>query len=450
MDKFALFKEVKNSIEGYQKFLKQNNFDEAQKWTDIPICNKKNYMLKYPIEKLCRQELFKKCSLIGASSGFSKEGSVLWLKQADDEKAYINAVKQLLISNYSIDSKSTLIIVSLALGTWIGGMQLACTFRKLASEMDNVIIATPGMDLKEAVHIAKRFGYLYKQILWITNPSNINIIYSLILDDKELLEGKIYFPVVGEYFSENFREKIAKKFGHNKENPFVVKTGYGSADTGDLGIETEDTIKLRKYLNNNKSISQKLFNDEAPPMMFVKNPKAFIEVINNDLIVTKDQFVPLIRYNTHDNGGLIKKLKLKEAGIKEDILQNLPDEILYVFGRNSNDIVFYGTNLNVTQIEEFLNSLNDSFSYGGLFEIETKEKDGIEFFEFTIYLLDKKDSLQKQYQDSLIEFLKASSNEFAAKYDKLYSAVQEDLIKVKLDFIKNKNIEKKHHTIIER
>ncbi|MBE0650515.1 MAG: phenylacetate--CoA ligase [Bacteroidales bacterium] len=447
MDRFGLFQDVRKTVPGYEKFLSEHGITEVKDWEDIPFCDKQNYLLTYPIRELIRENTFNKCFLIGASSGFSKSGSVLWLKQSEDEEAYIEAVKQLLIDDYSIDKKSTLIIVSLALGTWIGGMQLACAFRSLAGKMDGIVTTTPGIDLKESAHIAKDFGPMLEQIVWVTNPSSISIIYSLLRDEKELLNGKIYFPVVGEYFTENFRISVAKKFGHDPDNVYVAKTGYGSADTGDLGIESRGTILLRKFLNNNPKISAHLFHDENPPMLFEKNEHAYLETVDEHLIVTKDQFVPLIRYNTKDTGGIIKKETLKQAGVKESVLKELPEELLYVFGRTSDAVVFYGTNLNIYSSGDFLNSLDKSYCYGGLYEVQKTEKNEVEFLDFTVFVIEEKEGLARKYQEALIGFLKASSNEFNAKYDRLSAAASDDLVQVKVEPISHKNLATKHHTI---
>ena len=441
---FDFFEKTKNEVVAYQDFLKTHGVKDIQKWQDIPICDKQNYLLKYPMENLTKDDI-SKAFLIGTSSGFSNSGSVFWLKESVDEEAYLKIVKEILINNYNIDEKKTLIIVSLAFGTWIGGMQLATTFRNIASVMDDVTVATPGLDIKEACEIAKKFEKFYDTIVWVVNPSSINIIYSLLKDEQPLLRGKISFAVVGEYFSENFREEIALKFGHEKEYLLALKTGYGSADAGDLGIESNETIRLRKFFNKNTQLCKKLFKKDEAPMMFVKNDKALIEIIKDEIVVTKDQFIPLIRYNTKDCGGILDKKALKNH-IQNTLYENLPDEILYVFGRANDSIIFYGTNLDITKIGDFLSSLND-LDYAGIFEVKEKSENAISFFEFIIYTQDGNKNLEKQYLQKLIEFLKINSKEFTAKYEKLSTATEKELIEVLIKPISELKIDKKHKFI---
>jgi phenylacetate-CoA ligase len=225
VDRFALFEDVKNKVKAYKSFLKENKAFDVKNWEDIPIITKENYLLKYPLTETIRENDFDNCFLIGASSGFSKTGAVFWPKRAKDEADYLKIVEESLKNMYKIDKKKTLIIVSLAFGTWIGGMQLACAMRQLAAQSDYPLTSTlPGLDLEEGAYIARQFKDNFEQIIWITNASNVTIIYSLLKDDKDLTDGRIFFPVVGEYFSESYREDMAVKFGHKKEKEFFLWT----------------------------------------------------------------------------------------------------------------------------------------------------------------------------------------------------------------------------------
>ncbi len=447
MDRFVFFEDVKKHIPAYQKFLAENGITVVKNWEDIPLMTKENYLLKYNTEKTVREGEIGKCFLIGASSGFSKKGTVFWLKEAVNENLYLNAVEEGLKNLYSIDKKKTLIVVSLAFGTWIAGMQLACTMRQLAAKTDYPLTACfPGLDLEEGAQIVKEYKNLYDQVLWITNVSNIPIIYSLLKDDKELLDGYVYFPVVGEYFTENYRESFAKKFGYGEDKEAVLWTGYGSADTGDLGMESKNTIRLRKFFMRNPALCKDVFKSEDVPMILEKSSNAYIEIIDGNIVLTKDQLIPLIRYNTKDSGGLLEKEKLK-GEIPEGMFNKLPETMLYVFGRVSDSVVFYGTNLKIPGINNFLNSLDESFKYSGLFEIEEKEIDGIAIFNFTIYTFDGDKSKENEYKNKIIAFLKSYSREFNAKYDNLVKSSKVELINVSIKPISEKSSVKKHRFI---
>lgn len=451
MDRFALFEDVKTKVPAYREFLKEHGIlgKELPNWNNIPITTKANYLLTFDVRESVRKGEIDRCFFIGASSGFSKSGTVLWLKGAVDEEAYINAVEENLKHLYSIDRKKTLILVSLAFGTWIGGIQLACLMRSLASRTKYFLTAAlPGLDLEEGSEIVKKFKALYDQVLWVTNVSNVPIIYSLLRDDPDLLEGNVYFPVIGEYFTERFRESIAEKFGHRRDEEVALWTGYGSADTGDLGIESRETIALRKLLLRNPGLAQELFESKDVPMIFTKSSDAVVEIIDGDIVVTKDQLIPLIRYNTGDAGGLLHKDVL-QGRIPDPLYHSLPDEMLYVSGRVSDSVIFYGTNLKISEINNFLSSLEEGYGYSGLFEVDEEEVHGISVFKFTVYTDDGDRAKERDYQQKILHFLKSYSKEFNAKYEFLVKSSKQELIQIEIKPIREKSSVKKHRYIKE-
>ncbi len=446
------YKDVFLKVPAYRDFMGKECKSLDIPFNELPLLTKKNYLLEYPIKELCWNGSIGNCHLIGSSSGFSKSGSVFWPKRPEDEQDYIFSLEKMLSQNYGIDKKRTLILCCMALGTWIGGMTISSALRVLASQGKlPVTIATPGLNLSEAVEIYSRFHEEFEQTLWITNPSSINIIYALLKRKGiDIPAHSNYFPVVGEYYSEDFRENIAEKFAFDADESYVVWTGYGSADTGDLGVETKPTIALRKFINRNKPLSKKIFNTSDTPMILQLAEGPFVEIIDGQIVVTKDQLVPLVRYNTGDEGGiLLKNDLLGYPEIPLDILMLLPEKMIFVFGRASDSIIFYGTNLNVKTIHQFLLSLNATYGYAGLFQVKLIEEDGVVLYHFTVFANDfANEKLRKEYSELLIDFLKKQSLEFSAKYTNISSSLGQELITVSLDDIGKMEGNVKHKFIV--
>lgn len=451
MEPRKLFLDVLESIPAYARFARERDIGPDAAWESIPLCDKHNYLLDNPVEDLCRGGL-DDCFLIGASSGFSGSGTVYWPKRAEDERHYVEAVKGLLTEQYGIDKKRTLVLVCLAFGTWIGGMQLATACRTLAAGMNGQLtVATPGLNLAEAVDILGRFHQGYDQALCITNVSNVSLVAALVeREGLALPPGYLSFPVVGEYFPESLRRSVARRLGHEPESPFCLWTGYGSADTGDLGIESRETIRLRKALADDPALCRELFGSDDAPMMLVPNPEAHMEVVGETLVVTKDQLVPLVRYDTGDVGGLIDREDLR-GRVPEEALQGVPEKVLYVLGRTSDALVFYGTNLGLGAINEFFLSLPDDFSYGGLYEVRPKQEAGGTRYLFTIYVRSPENGaeLEQRYHARLISHLKSVSNEFAAKYDPLSASMGGELIQVAIQDVLSAPGGVKHRFLVE-
>lgn len=452
MDFLSFSRQVYASAPAYREFLAAAGHLELPAWADLPLMDKESYLLAYPVERLCHGGSMTGCHLIGASSGFSKSGSLFWPKRPEDEGDYVAAIGNMLVSHYAIDRKRTLVLVCLAFGTWIGGMQIAAAVRGLAATGKHPLtVATPGLNLREAASIHQRFHREYDQCLILTNPSNITLIGALLKQSSpELPDASVFFPVIGEFFSEAFRERVAQDFGHAQDEAFCVWTGYGSADTGDLGVESAATIGLRKWFHRHPALSERLFGAKETPMLLVPSLKAHLEIIEGEIVVSKDQMIPLVRYNTKDHGGLLARENLIEMGVPQSLLIDLPEKILYVHGRVSDSVVFYGTNLKVPAIGDFLLSLPAAFAYGGLFQVRQIAGSIASRFLFTIFTrASGKPPTADEYRDALLAYLKQNSLEFAAKYEQLSSAAGEELIRIELRDITGLDPKVKHRFIID-
>lgn len=432
IDATAFSRRVRDCVPAYRAFLEQQQIGRDAPFADLPLLTKQNYLLAFPTESLCWEGSLDTCHLIGASSGFSKSGTIFWPKRPQDEQHYLEGIEGMLVANYGIDRKRTLIFVCLAFGTWIGGMQLASACRLLAAQGRHpVTVATPGLDIGEAIEIYARFGHAFEQVLWITNVSNVQLI-SALLQRRGLTppSGQMSFPVVGEYYSETFREWVAERFGHHVDDPYCLWTGYGSADTGGIGVETRASIALRKHLHRHPDICRALFDTEAAPMILAPSPDALVETVNGNIICTKDQLIPLVRYDTQDAGGVVRRAELQAAGVPQALQM---DEAVFVHGRASDSVIFYGTNLRLSDINDHLLGLDPSRGYGGTYELVEESREGVTHFVFTLYVTgERTEARTAVFQADLVGFLKGQSREFAAKYDRLSASVGAQLVEVTL------------------
>ncbi len=281
-------------VPAYRAFLNARGAGPDTPWEAVPLTTKKDYLLVNEAADLCWDGTIEGCHIIGASSGFSRSGTVFWPKRPQDEGAYAEAIEHMLSERFAIGQRRTLVFVCLAFGTWFGGMQLATAMRTLAaSGRYPLTVALPGVNLGEAVEIYRRFAGACEQVLWITNPSNVSLIAAL-LERGGITPppGSVSFPVIGEYFPEAFREHVAARFGHPIDAPFCIFTGYGSADAGGLGDETEATIALRKHIFHRPELSEALFGTAGTPMLLQPMPGVLLECIDGRIAVTKDSRHP--------------------------------------------------------------------------------------------------------------------------------------------------------------
>lgn len=444
---------VFDGVPGYRGFLESRGASISRSFGELPLLTKQNYLLEHPVEELCWNGSLGDCHLIGSSSGFSGSGSVFWPKRPEDESRYLDSLETMLVRNYGIDKGRTLIMCCMALGTWFGGMAITAALRIIAARGSlPITVCTPGLNLAEAVEIYSRFSAGFTRVLWITNPSSISLISALIRRKGVAVPpGSCSFPVVGEYFSETFRESLAERYGHDINDPFVAWTGYGSADTGDIAVETAATIRLRKFLHGNAETGKVLFGSDDTPMLLELSPKAHVEIVDGSIVVTKDQLIPLVRYDTGDQGGLLEKRELERLGpVPDRLLTELPEQVLFVRGRASNSIIFYGTNLNVQDINRHFLQLPREYGYSGLFTVRRVDRGDVSRFDFTVMVEGPGDAaLAGRYHESLLGYLKGRSLEFEAKYSNLTRSIGEDLITVQVDELSGSTGAIKHRFIID-
>lgn len=446
MNHNQLAKEVWTNVKAYRSVIGERFPDTFEQ---LPVINKQNYLLAHPMKEMCRPGNMDNIHLIGASSGFSKSGAIFWPKRPCDEKSYIEGIEQMFVANYHIDKKKTLCLECLAFGMWIGGMQLATAIRLIGlTGKYTFTIATPGLDLRTAIEVLKNYHELYDQILFITNPSNIPILTALIRNANiSLPRGSVYFPVVGEYFSETLREHICAEYGHPADATNVLWTGYGSADTGFVSAETERTIRVRKWFANHPEASRQFFGTTDTPMMLELSSEVYVEIINGHIVVTKDQFTPLIRYDTNDRGGLLQREKLRGT-VPDELLNIMPEQWMYVMGRVDDAVIFYGTNLIISEIQKFLLSLDKEDGYGGLYTVHEANYSDISVLEFTVYTSGATHATTEQFKQKLVDFLCGNSAEFRFKYNHLSQSSDRPLITVATQDIDKLEGNLKHRFII--
>lgn len=443
-DKEKLRQDVLDRVPAYRQFLQRAGVAPDASWDDLPLTGKADYLLAFPFEELAWDKDLTGCHFIGCSSGFSKTGSLFWPKRPEDERYYLEGLRQVLSDHYQIQEKRTLILVCLAFGTWIAGIQMAATMRAMAIDRGEmpITVCTPGLNLSEAVDICARFQGQFEQFLWITNPSNIPLI-STLLGRREVAVGggRHNFAVLGEYYTQDFRDWVAQRF--EQTNPYGIWTGYGSADTGGIGVETAATIALRAWYAKHPEQCEARFGTRSVPMILAQGSDLEVEVIDGELVVTKDQLVPLIRYNTKDAGGQLFRQDCPEG------IEGLPELMVFVYGRASEAIIFYGTNLMMSDLADFFLALDPEHRYGGLFEVRKKELEGVTVFLFTLYAFEPDEELREKLEGALMRFLTGRSLEFAAKFEPLSRSFGEKLIQVSLRDASELQGKIKHRYLLE-
>ncbi len=363
---------VAKTVPAYQKFLKEKGIDPEKIKTiddfkNLPILDKNNYLRKYEIEDLCLDGKLHDKYLIDRSSGYSG-ASFFWPRTASEDQNYPLYMKLAYEQFYQIHKKKTLMIISLALGSWVGGEKISWATREIA--INNKIpftVITPGLNLEEILEIITFFKGKYDQFVLVGYPPFIKKVIDE--GEKQGIDWKkinMKIGLGGEGYSEEWREYIKNKVGLPENDLMGVAGGYGAADLGmSVGREYPISVLIRKLAHQDKNLAVELFKDENLPSLCQYDPSAFyIEEVNKELIFSCAPGIPLIRYNIRDRGGVLPFAKaisvlnahgydpialLKEKGYSQKDIWQLP--FFYVFGRSDGTIPVCGGKIYVENIK---------------------------------------------------------------------------------------------------
>jgi phenylacetate-CoA ligase len=242
------------------------------------------------------------------------------------------------------------------MGAWATGLTMA-----IALEKRGLVKAT-GPDLDKVLDTMVELGPGYRYLVVGYPP------FLKVLVDEGTRRGidwsryDVQALLGGEGNSEALRDYLLRHFRG-------VYSGYGVTDVEiGLAAETPVCIALRRLARERPDVSQALFGEaDRSPMVFQYNP-FFHHIGTNaarELLFTVTRhgtLLPKIRYNPHDEGGVLRddvlRARLAELDIRlEDLVpQNghrrlIRMPYLYVFGRKDGTVSVMGANIYPEDIE---------------------------------------------------------------------------------------------------
>lgn len=350
-----LFRETSERVPAYHNFLKQQNVNPKQIRTyedflKLPIIDKKNYLRAYPLKELCWDGKLDNLYLLSSSSGSTGE-PFLWPRGKEQE--YEGAINFELIFKevFQADKKTTLFVNCFAMGTWIAGLFVTNGINLLSKKGYKIMTVTPGIDKDVTYGLIKRLAPDFEQVVIAGYPPLIKDII-----DQGKTKGinwtdyEIKYFFAAEGFSENWRKYMHEAVG--AKDPFRSSINmYGTADSGNMAHETPLTTHIRRLINRSPAASRDIFGAERLPTLAQYDPRLkFFEQVDNNLIYTNRNGIPLVRYSIGDQGGIIPYTDMKKVlyehnyDIEKDFegkyLWKLP--FVYVFGRSDLTVSFYG------------------------------------------------------------------------------------------------------------
>lgn len=437
-----LFHEAAARVPAYKDFLKKHHVNPSKIKTFkdfelLPITDKKSYLRAYPLEKLCWDGHLEKPLVFTSTSGSTGEPFYFPREERLDWQYSILAEEFFKNSSYNTGGP-TLVIIGFGMGVWIGGIITYKAF-EIAAQRSNlpVSIITPGINKNEIFHALRNLSPHYRETILVGYPPFIKDILDEASDEGiNLKKLNMRLLFAAEAFSEKFRDYAVKKTGIR--NPVLDTLNiYGTADIGAMAYETPTSILIRRLAMKNQKLFKDIFSEiHKTPTLAQYNP-FFItfEAQGEDILLTGDNTIPLIRYSIGDHGGvmsfssLLEKMKdnninLHKEALKAGVSKYLSEApFIYVYERKDFSTKLYGAIIYPEHVREALQHEKLESFITGKFTIMTKYgKKQNQFMEVHIELKPKTRSskyLKKLCHDLVVDSLLLKNAEYRNNYSSI-------------------------------
>lgn len=386
----TLFHKAASNVPAYKDFLKKNKMPPGmiktfKDFQSVPVMNKENYLRQYPLKELSWDGHLKKPLVLTATSGSTGEPFYFSRNSIIDWQSSI--IHELFFKMSSLNhNSSTLVIVCFGMGIWIGGIITYQAFEIIGRRGHPISIITPGINKEETFNALKNLAPHFEQTILVGYPPFLKDI----IDETpgrgiRLKNLNISLLFAAEPFIEKFRDYMAKKINIRNIHLNTMNI-YGSADIGTMAFETPLSILVRRIATKNPRLFGNIFSDISKTPTLAQYIPSFIlfESPEQEILLTGDNSIPLIRYSIGDHGGTYTFSQIKDmlashgvdlheeakaTGITNHLYQ-LP--FVYVYERMDMSTTLYGLQIYPETIREVLlkNPFNKFFT--GKFTLSTK------------------------------------------------------------------------------
>jgi phenylacetate-CoA ligase len=428
-------------VPAYGRFLRLAGYDanRLRSFADfgaLPVMDKASYLTRYPVEQRVRRGELARAHIVTLSSGATGTPT-LWPRFPDQDAAQLSTLIAIYQEHLRIKERWTLLIVANAMGAWVGGTIVAETGQRIFSTPGiRGTVVTPGLNQEEALRFVEQLSRHYDQTFVIGYAAPM----ASMLDEGQ--RRGIDWPALNvtlcsgsEYVSEGQRERLAQLLGKDLDRLEGFFGIFGSSEGGGaIGYESRLCLLIRRLCARTPGLADALFDSPIVPSLNQYNPVShFLEIHDGEILLTARGGVPLIRYNTHDRGGLLTmdevvarcrsfgydlRQELAARGLGPEYLRPLP--FMYAFGR-SDAVTIHGANVYVDQLTDVLTQPALRGSNTGHFRLAGENHpDGRATLRVEVELsagVPASEELSALYQHSVVQGLQRVSAEFRSAYE---------------------------------
>jgi phenylacetate-CoA ligase len=342
-----LFHEAAQRIPAYRQFLASRGVDHAsvrtyEDFRCVPATTRADYVDEYPLEELVWDGDLS-CAVVLNSSSGTTGASAYWPNSSEEMEDSARLYEYLYCSWFDLPARRTLLVICFGMGTWIAGSYTFLASQAVSRRGYPLTVITPGFDKAEALRCLTRLAPKFDQVIVAGIPSFVKDLADAWAAAGSARPRWTCLLLAGEGFSEPWRRHVVETAGAS-----AAVSLLGSADAGLMAFETPATQRLRLRAEGDRILQTHLFGRPRLPAVFAYLPtERFFEEENGELLITARRGLPLIRYDLHDEGGI-----LPGSLAEDDWGGGLP--LVYVFGRGQFGTSFYGLTIYPEDVQSML------------------------------------------------------------------------------------------------
>jgi phenylacetate-CoA ligase len=332
----------------------------------LPETDKASYIDRYRIEERCVGGSFPFAGTTIDESSGSTGHPYDWIRSAAERSVAHRNIG--FFARYCFGPGPLLTLNALSMGAWAAGINMSLGMNR------HGLVKSIGPDTGRILTTLRSLGPGYRYQIAGYPPFLKHLLDVGDAEDFPWPDYDLLATVGGEGMTEELRDYLLDRF-------VSCYSGYGATDL-EVGIaaETPVSIAVRRLARARPDIRTALFGDDPRlPMVFQYNPLLhWIEVTRDrELVFTisrLDLLSPRIRYNIHDQGGVMpfKRLEaalrdigydLRTLGEREEVwgprgrlpwVEVVPLPFLWVNGRRDATISIMGANIYPEDVESQL------------------------------------------------------------------------------------------------
>jgi phenylacetate-CoA ligase len=350
----ATARHAARTVPAYRELLLERGVDPDRigSLDELPETDKASYIDRFPMRERCLGgRIPLRGTTIDESSG-STGTPYNWVRGAEERRHVRRMIS--FFARYTFGDEPLVVLNAFSMGAWATGLTTA-----IALEGNGLVKAT-GPQVDKILGTMRELGTGYRYLIVGYPP-----FLKLLLDEGDAAgfawgDYQMHALMGGEGNSEALRDYLLRRFRS-------VYSGYGATDVEiGLAAETPVCVALRRLAAERPEIAEALFGEAGrSPMVFQYNPLLHHVETNaaGELLftVTRDAtLAPKVRYNVHDEGGVIREDDLRKRlapfGIRlEELVADGPRLVrmpfLFVFGRKDSTVSVMGANIYPGDIE---------------------------------------------------------------------------------------------------